>query len=86
MSKVQELRDRYEGYVAAQKAVEKTRPNRATVQIKRIPYLEDNDRIGEVIYSPEHDTICIDIQNCNKSIIRAKDVPFLISALKELTE
>jgi hypothetical protein len=88
MSRFTEIQNQYQGYVAASKAVEKTRPGRVEAV-----YKESNDNNsgndGIFVYYPETDIIEIAPRRCMGSDfvhIKADDVPALIKALREFFE
>jgi hypothetical protein len=86
MSKLAEIQNQYQGYVAAIEAVAKTNPGEVEVVYKKGNEPHDD---GIFIYYPEKEKIKITPRRCNSTdyvFINIDDVPALIKALREFFE
>jgi hypothetical protein len=86
MSKLKEMQEQYQGYVAARDAVDKIKPK---VEVVYKKHHENCDYDGVFVYEPENDRIVIrpargDYRNWVH--ISSEDVPALIKALQEFIE
>ncbi|MDR1318279.1 MAG: hypothetical protein LBJ90_01525 [Treponema sp.] len=89
MSKLTEIQNQYQGYVAASKAVLKTNPGDVEVVYKGHDDLIDIRDDGIFIYCPGENQIVIRPRRCmsdNCVRINADDIPALIKALREFFE
>jgi hypothetical protein len=89
MSKLTEIRNQYQGYVAAIEAVKKTNPGDVEVVYKGHDDPIDIRDDGIFIYRPGENQIVIRPRRCmddNYVHINANDVPALIKALREFFE
>jgi hypothetical protein len=89
-SRLTEIRNQYQGYIAAREAVEKTNPGTVKVVYKEddpeAQYPEGID--GFFIYDPRENKITIHPKSCSIDCVKidADDVPALIKALREFFE
>jgi ATP-dependent RNA circularization protein (DNA/RNA ligase family) len=79
MSKLTEIQNQYQGYVAAAEAVRKTNPG--TV---RVNYTEDGSD-GYFIYDPKENKIVV-YYLYSSMTLDPKNIPDLIKALREFIE
>jgi hypothetical protein len=89
MSRLTELKNQYQGYVAASEAVKKTNPGNVEVVYKGHDDPIDIRDDGIFIYRPGENQIVIYPRRCmgnNCACINADDVPALIKALREFIE
>jgi ABC-type tungstate transport system permease subunit len=89
MSKLTEIQNQYQGYVAACEAVAKTNPGDVEVVYKGHDDPFDTRDDGIFIYHPDKNQIVIHPRRCmyNEFVhINADDVPALIKALREFFE
>jgi hypothetical protein len=87
MSRLQEIQNQYQGYVAARNVVEKTDPKDVEVVYKSHGNYSADESL--FIYSSKEDHIKIKPRRGNVSnyiCIETKDIPPLIKALREFVE
>lgn len=87
MSGYSTIKNQYEGYIAARKAVAKTNPGKVEIVYKQDPgnHLYDS----YFAFDPEDDRITIHPQRNNSGYyvnINAEDIPGLIKALRDFFE
>jgi hypothetical protein len=91
MSRLTEIQNQYQGFVAAYKAAEETRPNPIEVIYKEAACLNGSlvkDTEGYFLYNPKENQIeIVPIREEGRRIyLNADDVPALIKALREFFE
>jgi hypothetical protein len=88
MSRLTEIQNQYQGYVAASEAALKINPGNVEVVYKGQDDSYDNRDDGIFIYYPRENQIVIRSRRCMATSISiaVNDMPVLIKALREFTE